>query len=131
MADTAQTTVKKVLIIEDEKFISELYVRALVKGGYEVKVIVDGEEGLAAAQTDEYDIILLDIMIPTITGFEILKRLRDPAISKPIHSRIIISTNLEQSEEDRADIERQADAYVVKAELTPRQLVEFLDQIEV
>ncbi len=124
-------TGKKVLIIEDERFISELYVRALTKAGYEVKVTEDGEDGLHEAQTDAYDIILLDIMVPTITGFEILKRLRDPAISKPIHSRIIISTNLEQSEEDRASIERQADAYVVKAELTPRQLVEFLGQVQI
>lgn len=121
---------KKVLIIEDEHFISELYVRALTKAGYEVKVCPDGEEGLQEAQTDAYDIILLDIMVPTITGFEIMKRLRDPAISKPIHSRIIISTNLEQSEEDRANIETQADAYLVKAEMTPRQLVEFLDQVQ-
>lgn len=117
-----------ILIIEDERFISELYMRSLEKAGHQVTLCADGEDGLAAAQTDQYDIILLDIMVPTITGFEILKRLRDPAITKPIRARIIISTNLEQSEEDKEHIERQADGYIVKAEMTPKQLVAFLDQ---
>lgn len=130
MQQDPKLTGKKVLIIEDEHFIGELYVRALAKAGYDVAVIIDGEEGLKAAQTDQYDIILLDIMIPTITGIELLRRLRDPQISKPIHSKIIITTNLEQSEEGRAQIESQADGYVIKAEMTPRQLVEFLDQLQ-
>jgi DNA-binding response OmpR family regulator len=124
-------TGKHILCIEDEHFISELYVRALSKAGYEVKVVIDGETGLKEAQSDQYDIIMLDIMIPNLTGFEILKRLRDPAISKPIHSRIIITTNLEQSEEGRAAIEQQADGYIIKAEMTPRQLTEFINQIKI
>ena len=118
----------KVLVIEDEHFISELYIRALTKGGYESKVVVDGEEGLKEAQSDQYDVILLDIMIPNLTGIEILKRLRAPD-AKPIRAKIIITTNLEQGEQGREAVEQQADGYIVKAEMTPRQLVEFLDQI--
>lgn len=122
---------KRILCIEDEHFISELYARSLTKAGYEVKVVIDGEQGLREAQSDQYDIILLDIMVPNLTGFEILKRLRDTSISTPIHSRIIITTNLEQSEEGRADIEQQADGYIIKAEMTPRQLTEFINQIKI
>lgn len=123
-------TGKKILCIEDEHFISELYVRALTKAGHDVTVIIDGEEGLKEAQTDTYDIILLDIMIPTITGMEILKRLHSgPNGERAIHSKIIITTNLEQSEEGKENIENQADAYVIKAEMTPHQLVDFLEQI--
>jgi DNA-binding response OmpR family regulator len=128
---TLPGTPKKVLCIEDEHFISELYTRALEKAGYDVTVIVDGEKGLAEAQTDKYDIILLDIMIPTITGIEVLKRLRDPKEKIHIHSKIIITTNLEQGEEGRSAIENQADGYVIKAEVTPKQLVEFLQQLDV
>lgn len=128
---TLPGTGKRILCIEDEHFISELYARSLTKAGYEVKVVIDGEEGLKECQSDQYDIILLDIMVPNLTGFEILKRLRDPSISKPIHSRIIITTNLEQSEEGRADIEQQADGYIIKAEMTPRQLTEFINQIKI
>ncbi len=128
--DEANATKKRVLCIEDEHFISELYVRALTRAGYDVTVSVDGEDGLQQAMSNTFDIILLDIMIPTITGIEILKRLRDPSIEQPIRSKIIITTNLEQGVGGRADIEKQADGYVIKAEITPRQLVEFVEQLE-
>lgn len=131
----AQTTTsatpigKKVLCIEDERFISELYVRALSKAGYEVTVEVDGQKGLELAQTNQFDIILLDLMIPTITGIEVLRRLRSPSEMPALRSKVIITTNLEQREDIRADIEKQADGYLVKAEITPRELVEFLSTI--
>jgi len=120
---------RKVLVVEDEHFISELYVRALTKAGYDVSVEVDGQRGLELAQTNTFDIILLDLMIPTITGIEVLRKLRGPG-APPLKSKIIITTNLEQREEIRADIEKQADAYLVKAEVTPRELVEFLSTIK-
>lgn len=123
------TSPRKILIIEDEYFISELYVRALKKAGYIIDLSIDGAEGLKKAQTDAYDIILLDIMVPTLTGTEILKQLRDNAQSA-IKAKIIVTTNLEQSEENKNEIERQADGYIIKAEITPRQLVEFLANVK-
>jgi DNA-binding response OmpR family regulator len=129
-SDKPAATSRKILCIEDELFISELYVRALTKAGYRVEVIADGKEALAAAQTDEYDIILLDLMIPNLSGIDILHALRDPSLVPPLKAKIIIITNLEQREDVRADIEKQADGYVVKAELTPRELVDFLANIQ-
>lgn len=123
-----QANNKKVLCIEDEHFISELYQRALLKAGYDAKVVIDGKEALQEALTNEYDVILLDIMIPSMTGFEILNKLRGPD-APPLKAKIIITTNLEQSEENRAAVERQADGYIVKAEITPNQLVQFLNQL--
>ncbi len=120
---------RTVLIIEDEHFISELYVRALTRAGYRVTVEVDGQRGLDLALANNYDIILLDLMIPTITGVDVLRRLRGPG-AKPLKSKIIITTNLEQREETRAAIESQADAYLVKAEITPKELVAFLDTVK-
>jgi DNA-binding response OmpR family regulator len=127
MDEQQQSNGKRVLIIEDEHFISELYVRALQKAGYEVTVIVDGQKGLEEAKTGTYDIILLDIMLPNLTGTDVLKTLREQHAD--LKSKIIITTNLEQDEEGRAAIERQADGYVIKAEITPKQLVEFLQQL--
>lgn len=121
---------RKVLCIEDEHFIGELYARALRKAGYDFTVVVDGAEGLKAAQTNQYDIILLDLMVPNITGIEILKQLRDPAQQPPIKAKIIITTNLEQKEELRQQIESQADGYIIKAEITPKELVGILDSIK-
>jgi DNA-binding response OmpR family regulator len=120
---------RKVLCIEDEHFISELYARALSKAGYEVTVIVDGEEGLKAAQTNQFDIILLDIMVPNLSGTEILKKLRDTRQTPELKARVLITTNLEQREEIREAIERQADGYIIKAELTPKELVAVLDNL--
>jgi DNA-binding response OmpR family regulator len=121
---------RSILCIEDEHFISELYERALKKGGYNVTVVSDGEEALKSAQTNSYDIILLDLMIPNLTGIEILRVLKDPARVPPIASKVIIITNLEQREDVRADIEKQADGYLVKAELTPHELVDFVNTLK-
>jgi len=127
---TAPVTGRKVLCIEDEHFIGELYTRALTKAGYQMTLITDGEEALKAAQTNDYDIILLDLMVPNLTGIEILRILRDPARVPPIRAKIIVITNLEQREDVRADIEHQADGYLVKAELTPHELADFLDTVK-
>lgn len=121
---------RKVLCVEDEHFISELYTRALTKAGYVVDAIADGAQALEAAQTNKYDIILLDLMIPTLSGIEILRILRDPTHVPPLKAKIIIITNLEQREEVRADIDKQADGYLVKAELTPHELVDFLNTVK-
>ena len=120
---------KKVLCIEDEHFIGELYQRALGNAGYDMTLEVDGIKGLELAQTDAYDIILLDLMIPNMTGIEILRTLRDSNKTPHLKAKIIITTNLEQREDVRQDIENQADGYIVKAELTPKELVEFLNNI--
>lgn len=119
---------KRVLAIEDEHFINELYTRALTKAGYQVKTVIDGEEGLREAKTNQYDIILLDIMVPNLIGTDILKRLRTDM--PDLKAKVIITTNLELGEEDRTRVENQADGYIVKADLTPRQLAEFLQQIK-
>jgi DNA-binding response OmpR family regulator len=128
--DTNSGAGKRVLCIEDEHFISELYVRSLTKAGYAVDVELDGAEGLKKAQTNQYDIILLDLMIPTLTGIEILRALRDPSQTPALKAKVIITTNLEQRDDVRTDIEKQADGYLVKAEITPRELVDILASIK-
>jgi DNA-binding response OmpR family regulator len=117
---------KTILCIEDEHFISELYSRALTKAGYDVDVIDDGAKALPAAQTDKYDIILLDLMIPNVSGIDILRSLRDTSKTPQLHAKIIVITNLEQRPDVRSDIEKQADGYIVKAEITPHELVDIL-----
>lgn len=123
--DSAQ---KKVLCIEDERFITELYKRALTKAGYSVTAVTDGDKGLAQARTNSFDVILLDIMIPQVLGIDILRKLRSEMPN--LKAKIIITTNLEQDDKTREAIEREADGYLIKAEITPRQLVEFLGNLK-
>lgn len=119
---------RKILCIEDEKFISELYDRALKKAGYQPKMVASGDDGLAEAQTNAYDIILLDLMIPDMLGVDVLHRLRSEM--PDLKSKIIITTNLEQDDKTREAIENNADGYLIKAEITPKQLVEFLNNLK-
>ncbi len=126
--DTPKTAHRKILFIEDEPFISELYSRALHKANYTVKITKDGSDAFNEAKTNAYDIILLDLMMPNMLGLDILRRLRSEM--PDLHAKIIITTNLEQSKERRAEIEKQADGYLIKAEVTPRELVEFLSKVK-
>lgn len=121
---------KTILCIEDEHFISELYQRALTKAGYDVTIMLSGDDGLLAAQTDKFDLILLDLMTPGKTGIEILHALKDPSQTPKLHSKIIITTNLDQEESMREELERLADGYLIKAEITPKQLVDIVKQME-
>lgn len=122
---------KKILCIEDEFFISELYERALKKSGHKVTTALNGIDGLEIAQTNSYDIVLLDLMVPGMTGMEILRILRDPVKSPGFKSKIIITTNLDQNDDMRAELESQADAYIVKASITPKELAVFVDKLEI
>lgn len=126
-----QAAAKKILCIEDEHFIGELYERALGKAGYQVKTVTDGQVGLKEAQTNQYSIILLDLMLPTMTGNDILEILRDKSKTPQLDSKIIITTNLEQRDEIRERINQLADGYIVKAEVTPHELVGFLANLDV
>ena len=118
---------KRILCIEDERFIGELYKRSLEKAGYAVDLVPDGQQGLDAILTDTYDVILLDIMIPQVLGIDVLREVRT---RKPdLKAKIVITTNLEQDEKTRAQIEKEADGYLIKAEITPHELVDFLNQL--
>ena len=124
------TVPKRVLCIEDERFISDLYKRALTNAGYDVLVVEDGEQGLQQALTGNYDIILLDIMLPTMNGVDLLYQIKDQAQKPPVTSKIIITTNLDQKEEMRKKVEDLADGYLIKAEITPKELVVYLQQLQ-
>lgn len=115
-----------ILWIEDDAAVSSLYTEALQKLGYRVRVESDGLRGLELARSDDYDFILVDLMLPSMSGSKLLHALRGNAAVPPLHSKIIIMTNLEQRPEIRSSIERLADAYLIKAEVTPKQLASLL-----
>lgn len=118
---------KSLLIIEDEHFISELYARALKKAGYSVTIMMSGEDGLSAALQHDFDLVLLDILVPGLSGMDVLEKIRNNDSSSGKHSKIIITTNLEQDEKTRERLEHIADGYLIKAEMTPNELVKIVD----
>ncbi len=121
--------IKTVLLIEDDLFIGEMYSRSLSREGYQVDLIKSGEEGLSAALSKQYDLILLDVMLPERRGTEILKVLRGDKDKVP-DSRIIVLTNYEQDEESKLAMQTKADGYLIKADITPRKLLEIIKAFE-
>lgn len=121
--------IKNILVIEDDRFIGEMYVRSLKKEGYEVDWMVGGNDGLVAARNKKYDLILLDVMLPEKRGNEIMEALRGKEDLVP-DSKIIIITNFEQDEESRMAMEKGADAYLIKAEITPRKLLDIIENLD-
>ncbi|HEX6416647.1 MAG TPA: response regulator [Candidatus Saccharimonadales bacterium] len=122
--------IKSILCIEDDRFIGEMYVRSLQKAGYDVDWMVDGNDGLVAARNKPYDLILLDIMLPERRGSEILEALRGSEEDLIPHSRVIVMTNFDQDEESRMAMQHNADAYLIKAEITPRKLLDIIAKLD-
>jgi len=121
---------KKVLIVEDDRFISEMYARSLKQAGYEVDEVITGPEGYSAAKNQAYDYVLLDIMIPDKTGVEVLEDLRGKDGQGLPNTRVIIMTNFEQDDPTRQAMEKLADGYLIKAEITPKRLVNIIQAFE-
>ena len=74
----------KLLLVEDEKQLSEALQQIIIKNKYSVDAVYNGEEGLLYALSDVYDVIILDIMLPKLNGIEILKTIRKKGISTPV-----------------------------------------------
>ena len=125
------TPIKRILCIEDDLFIGEMYGRSLANAGYEVSLAQSGNEGLQAAISGNYDLILLDIMLPEKMGTEILQTLRGGDKDLVPNSRILVMTNYEQDEESKLAMQSKADGYLIKADITPRKLLEIIHGLEV
>ena len=123
------SAIKSILIIEDDRFIGEMYIRSLRREGYEVDWAVSGTQGYRAAIGKSYDLILLDIMLPEAQGTEVLNQLRNETEDKIPNSRVIILTNFEQDDESRLAMESRADGYLIKADITPRKLIDIIKQL--
>ncbi len=121
--------IHSILVIEDDRFIGEMYVRSLKKAGYDVDWMVDGNDGLVAARNKSYDAILLDVMLPERRGSEILDALRGGKEDLIPNTKVVVLTNFEQDEESRMAMEKNADAYLIKAEITPKKLLAIVDEL--
>ncbi|KKQ65417.1 MAG: hypothetical protein A3F95_02875 [Candidatus Nealsonbacteria bacterium RIFCSPLOWO2_12_FULL_39_31] len=118
---------KKILIIEDDKFLRRVISRKLSGEGYEIIEALDGEKGLKSAQEDRPDLILLDLILPGIDGFEALARIKkDPAIA---NIPVIILSNLGQKEDIDKGMKMGATDYLIKAHFTPGEITARIEKI--
>jgi DNA-binding response OmpR family regulator len=113
---------KKILIIEDDRFLRELIKMKLEKEKYTVIEAVDGEEGERKIKEEKPDLVLLDLILPGIDGFEVLSRIKeDPTLSS---IPVIILSNLGQKEEIEKGLKLGAIDFLVKAHFTPGEIIE-------
>ena len=115
----------KVLIIEDDMILSDMYTKKLEKEGFEVKQAKDGLEGLIILENFSADVILLDIMMPSMDGFETLKAIKHQTSSL---SKIFMFTNVVDKQKIEEAMENWADNYIIKAETNPSDLAEKIMQ---
>ena len=112
---------KKILLVEDEDFIRELYIRQLGKEGFQIKSAPDGQTGLNLLKTESFDLLLLDIMLPGMNGLQLLREFKTQNPNSPMIT--ILLTNLGQEAVIKEGFELGAQAYLIKASYTPDQVV--------
>jgi len=118
---------KKILFIEDESSLQKTFSDFLRSEGYEIISALDGETGLRLAKEKNLDLILLDLILPKVHGFEVLKELKTDPKTKEIP--IIVLTNLEGMGDVEKALELGATTYLVKAQYTLEEVVEKIKEI--
>ena len=113
---------KTILIIEDDKFLRELIAQKLIKEGFEISEAVDGEEGIKKVKEEKPDLVLLDLILPGIDGFEVLSRMREESTLTSIP--VIILSNLGQKEDVEKGLKLGAVDYLIKAHFTPGEIID-------
>ena len=109
---------KKILFVEDDPFLIDIYTTKLKEAGFEVKVSTNGQEALEKIKEEQFDLLLLDIVLPQIDGWAILEKIKNASL------KIIILSNLSQKEEVEKGLKLGATKYLIKAHYTPSEVVE-------
>jgi len=113
---------KKILIVEDDKFLRELIVRKLTEEGYDAIEAFDGEEGAKKVKEENPELVLLDLILPGIDGFEVLASIKQNPQTSAVP--VIILSNLGQTEDVEKGLKLGAVDYLVKAHFTPGEIIE-------
>jgi len=112
---------KKILIVEDDQFLLEMYSAKLKNAGFVIEIAQDGEQALSKLEEFKPDLVLLDIVIPKLDGFEVLRKIRENPTTK--NTKVIALTNLGQQSEVERGMSLGADDYFIKAHFTPSEIV--------
>jgi DNA-binding response OmpR family regulator len=119
--------VKNILIIEDDKFLRSLITEKVSSQGFNVSVAIDGKEGIREAQKSKPDLILLDLILPDVDGFEVLSKIKGEAGTSAVP--VIVLSNLDSKEDIDKALKLGASDFLIKAQLTPEEIVEKVKNI--
>lgn len=127
MTNSSREAKKKILLVEDDTFILEMYATKLLNFGYEVLTATDGEEALKIIKEKHPDFILLDLILPSVDGFDVLKAVKKNPKTKSIP--IILLTNLGERQDVEQGLKLGADDYLIKAHFTPSEVIEKIQNL--
>lgn len=119
---TKQSTKPRILLIEDDTFLAGMYVTKLTMEHFDVDLANDGATGLAKAEATTPDLILLDILLPKMNGFDVLKRIKEQPALKDVP--VILLTNLGQKSDVAQGLDLGAADYLIKAHFMPSEVVD-------
>jgi DNA-binding response OmpR family regulator len=117
----------KILLIEDDKFLRELIIQKLGREGFEVAEAPEGEIGLTKMKEEKPDLVLLDLILPGIDGFEVLRQIKEDSETSNIP--VVILSNLGQKDDVGRGMKLGATDYLVKAHFTPGEILSKIKSI--
>ena len=117
---------KKILFIEDEAALQKTFGEVLEQEGYKMISAMDGEEGIRLVKSEKPDLILLDLIMPKLNGFEVLKNLKSDKTTEGVP--VIVLTNLEGTGDVEKSLELGAMTYLVKANYTLEEVIKKIKQ---
>jgi len=119
---------KKILIVEDDPFLIDIYTTKFKEAGFSVEVASDGEEGLRKLLNEEkFDLLVLDIVLPQVDGWEILKKIKSNEKLKDL--KVVVLSNLGQKGEVEKGLKLGATKYLIKAHYTPTEVVDEIKEV--
>lgn len=114
----------RLLIVEDDFYLNQLYSFSAEKAGFEVISKTDGEEALKEIENDIFDFALIDLMLPKVDGFTLMRRIK----SKAENTRIIVITNMESPDSKNEAMAIGAYTYLLKVNHTPTQVIKVVKE---
>ena len=116
-----------IIIVEDDPMISEIYQKKFSDSGFHVMVAESGDQALTLAKKEKVDVMLLDLIMPKMDGFEVIKTVRGGGYDENI--KVIIFSNLNQKEDHDKAMKLGADGFILKADYTPSALVKEVERL--
>jgi len=116
---------KKILLVEDDPFLVDIYSTKLKESGYFVEVADEGEEALRKIKEKDFDLMLLDIVLPKVDGWDVLKQVK----SEFKNLKVIIISNLSQKEEVAKGMNLGAEKYLIKAHYAPSEVIKEIKEV--
>jgi DNA-binding response OmpR family regulator len=122
---------KKILLVEDDPFLIDIYQKKLEDSGFEVEVAKDGEKALEILKEKNFDLMLLDIVLPKVDGWKILEEIKEMKKEKKDLEKIkiIVWSNLGEREDIKKGLSLGATSYLIKANFTPSEVVREIEKL--